>query len=89
MNNNKSTGPVLLSLTENGQKWLKDMTVRDIDWYMTKLASEGRIIESVEVASTSTRCADCGHGYRDHFENKGLCNLGFCRSHCGEFVFTA
>ena len=34
----------------------------------------------------STRCANCGCRRDDHFEGKGVCDLGFCRSRCSDFV---
>lgn len=34
----------------------------------------------------STRCANCGCRRDDHFEGSGVCDLGFCRSRCSDFV---
>lgn len=33
-----------------------------------------------------TRCSRCGCRRDEHFEGKGVCDLGFCRSRCSEFV---
>lgn len=67
-----------------------DGQAKDLDWFVAKHEREtGATVTSVEIVSTSTRCAGCGHSYRDHFEGKGTCDLGFCRSGCSEFVATS
>lgn len=52
-----------------------------------RIESCGLSVESTMV-STSLDCAGCGHRWSDHFQGTGLCDLGFCRSGCTEFVVT-
>lgn len=35
------------------------------------------------------KCAYCGDYRLDHFEGKGVCDLGFCWKKCSEFVPSA
>lgn len=70
------------------QTWTWKGQATDLDWYVNKIESEGPTVTGVELVSTSTDCAGCGCSEREHFYGSGLCGLGFCRSHCGEFVVT-
>lgn len=42
--------------------------------------------EIAAVFNGSEECAGCSHARRDHFEGKGVCDLGFCRLGCMDFV---
>lgn len=81
--------PAIYRVTaEAGHTYFKSLNPDHIEWFIEQSANKGMPVASIEVYSTSTECAGCGCRWSDHFDGTGLCNLGFCRSQCGEFVPT-
>lgn len=51
--------------------------------YIEYLVSEGYSNFNVEDYND---CAGCGHSKRDHFNDTGVCDLGFCSKRCSDYV---